>query len=227
MLTIQVDFLTSAAAQREDDELKHLLTATIALNIEWIPVCGSKDRNRGSVALLVCAGLYSPPSIGGGRELARVLPEPPQVDRGSKPSRFSRSAQERLFGSPGHGSEEPPPGLPSGPDYINTAHKAASLERTNGRTPLDLRKVKGPRRGIRILAGNWHALIIAGPGRFPDGQGVVCLGTGFCSGPSLHTGSTPESSCFCLLHQNVQRPLRADLGSGHPVWVSDVPGLLT
>lgn len=81
-------------------------------------------------------GLYSPPSIGGGRELARVLPEPPQVDRGSKPSRFSRSAQERLFGSPGHGSEEPPPGLPSGPDYINTAHKAASLERTNGRTPL-------------------------------------------------------------------------------------------
>lgn len=32
----------------------------------------------------------------------RLLPEPPpQVDRGSKPPRFSRSAQERLFGSPG------------------------------------------------------------------------------------------------------------------------------
>ncbi|KAL1433865.1 hypothetical protein MTO96_012201 [Rhipicephalus appendiculatus] len=60
-------------------------------------------------------GLYSPPSIGGGGKLAR----------------------ERLFGSPGRGGgEPPPPALPSGPDYINTAHKAASLERPNGRTPL-------------------------------------------------------------------------------------------
>ncbi|XP_077485428.1 tight junction protein 1-like [Amblyomma americanum] len=75
-------------------------------------------------------GMYSPPS---GSKLARVLPEPPQVDRGSKPPRFSRSAQERLFGSPGRGGGE----QPGGPDYINTAHnKAASLERPNGRTPL-------------------------------------------------------------------------------------------
>ncbi|KAH6930826.1 hypothetical protein HPB50_019704 [Hyalomma asiaticum] len=43
-------------------------------------------------------GVYSSPGTGG--KLARVLPEPPQVDRGSKPPRFSRSAQERLFGSP-------------------------------------------------------------------------------------------------------------------------------
>lgn len=82
-------------------------------------------------------GVYPSPVTGGGK-LARVLPEPPQVDRGSKPPRFSRSAQERLFGSPGRGGGEPPPpgSLPSGPDYINTAHKAASLERPNGRTPL-------------------------------------------------------------------------------------------
>lgn len=81
-------------------------------------------------------GMYSPPGGGGGGKLARVLPEPPQVDRGSKPPRFSRTAQERLFGSPGRGGGEPPPAIPGGPDYINTAHKAASLERPNGRTPL-------------------------------------------------------------------------------------------
>ncbi|EEC09898.1 tight junction protein tama, putative [Ixodes scapularis] len=65
----------------------------------------------------------------------RLLPEPPpQVDRGSKPPRFSRSAQERLFGSPGRGGGEPPPqGL--SPDYINTGSppKSGSLDRPNGR----------------------------------------------------------------------------------------------
>lgn len=77
--------------------------------------------------------MYSAGRSPGNNKLARVLPEPPQVDRGSKPPRFSRSAQERLFGSPGRGGVGEVPG---GPDYINTAHKAASLERPNGRTPL-------------------------------------------------------------------------------------------
>ncbi|XP_064470378.1 tight junction protein ZO-1-like [Ornithodoros turicata] len=66
---------------------------------------------------------------------------PPQVDRGSKPPRFARSAQERLFGSPGRGGGEPPPPAvpvpPAGmsPDYINTPApaKSASLDRPNGR----------------------------------------------------------------------------------------------
>ncbi|CAN7940261.1 unnamed protein product [Ixodes hexagonus] len=65
----------------------------------------------------------------------RLLPEPPpQVDRGSKPPRFSRSAQERLFGSPGRGGGEPPPQALS-PDYINTGSpsKSGSLDRPNGR----------------------------------------------------------------------------------------------
>lgn len=41
---LPVDFPALAAAQREDDELKHLLTATTALNLEWIPVPGSEDK---------------------------------------------------------------------------------------------------------------------------------------------------------------------------------------
>lgn len=44
MPTLQVDFPALAAAQREDDELKHLLTATTALNLEWIPIPGSEDK---------------------------------------------------------------------------------------------------------------------------------------------------------------------------------------
>ncbi|KAL3246976.1 hypothetical protein MRX96_057328 [Rhipicephalus microplus] len=43
MPTLQIDFPALAAAQREG-ELKHLLTMTTALNVEWISVPGFEDR---------------------------------------------------------------------------------------------------------------------------------------------------------------------------------------
>ncbi|XP_076356367.1 tight junction protein ZO-3-like isoform X3 [Tachypleus tridentatus] len=58
---------------------------------------------------------------------------PPNVDRSSKPTRF-RTAQERLFASPGRGEIREPlqPGVT--PDYMNTgAQKSNSLDRSNGR----------------------------------------------------------------------------------------------
>nr|XP_037280125.1 uncharacterized protein LOC119173389 [Rhipicephalus microplus] len=50
-----VDFPALAAAQRDDDELKHLLTATTALNIERIPIPASEEKHWEHSALQILA----------------------------------------------------------------------------------------------------------------------------------------------------------------------------
>ncbi|KAL3244093.1 hypothetical protein MRX96_047311 [Rhipicephalus microplus] len=53
------------------------------------------------------------------------------------------------------------------------------------------------------------------------GQGMVCLGSGYCSSPDLYTGTIPEGSFLRLLYSNGWRPLQDDFGSRHPVWMSN------
>ncbi|CAN8014845.1 unnamed protein product [Ixodes persulcatus] len=72
--------------------------------LQTVPVSPA-ERLRGEVCSVGTYGWPNPcgiPSADTYGSKPRLLPEPPpQVDRGSKPPRFSRSAQERLFGSPG------------------------------------------------------------------------------------------------------------------------------
>ncbi|XP_037521495.1 uncharacterized protein LOC119398750 [Rhipicephalus sanguineus] len=82
--TLPVDFPALAAVQREDDELKHLLTATTALNLEWIPVPGSEDKlpgeffPRGSEEASIASSDYALRLRNVMSKLRVVPPRPPE-----------------------------------------------------------------------------------------------------------------------------------------------------